>query len=123
VDDRTRWRRDGKLDVVNLRTGQVLPVFLDALDDLEQHRRELDILAAAARVKVPWLIVHGTGDESVPAEEGLALERASGSPQTEVLRVEGGSHTLGVRHPWAGSTPEFDLALRRTVQFFSDAMR
>jgi dienelactone hydrolase len=122
-DDRMRWRRDAKLDVVNLRTGQVLPVFLDALDDLEQNRKELDILAAAARVKVPWLIVHGTEDESVPAEEGLALEQASGSRRTEVLRVVGGSHTLGVRHPWAGSTPEFDLALQRTVRFFGDVMR
>lgn len=122
-DDLRRWRRDGKLNVVNLRTGQVLPMFLDALDDLEENRDQLDILAAAAHVAVPWLIVHGTEDESVPVEEALALEQASGSQRTEVLRVEGGSHTFGVRHPWAGSTPEFELVLQRTVEFFGAALR
>lgn len=121
-DDLKRWRRDGKLDVVNLRTGQVLPLFLDALDDWEANRDELDVLAAAARIRIPWLIIHGTEDESVPALEGRALELASGSPRMEVLRVEGGSHTFGVRHPWAGSTPQFDVVLERTVGFFSAAL-
>jgi len=121
-DELRRWRRDGKLDVVNTRTGQVLPVFLDSLRDLEANRDELDILAAASRVRVPWLIVHGTEDESVPVAEGLALEQASGSRRTEVLRVEAAGHTFGVRHPWAGSTPQFDLVLQRTVGFFSAAL-
>lgn len=117
-DDLTRWRRDGRLDVVNLRTGQVLPMFRDALDDLEANPHRLDLLAASARIAVPWLIVHGTQDESVPLEDGLALERASRSPRTQMLRIEGGSHTFGVRHPWAGSTPAFDRVLERTVAFF-----
>jgi dienelactone hydrolase len=122
-EDLRRWRLEGRLDVVNLRTGQVLPMFRDALDDLEANRDRLGILEGAAKVRVPWLIVHGTEDESVPEEDGLALKRASGSPGTQMLRVEGGSHTFGVRHPWGGSTPAFDLVLERTVAFFSAALR
>src|SRR6185436_3734402 len=31
-----RWRKDGKLDVVNARTGEVLPLTTDILDDLDR---------------------------------------------------------------------------------------
>jgi dienelactone hydrolase len=122
-DDLRRWRADGRLDVVNLRTGQVLPMLLDALDDLEANRERLDILAAARRVSIPWLIVHGTEDETVPLDDGLALKRASGARRTEMLQVPGGSHTFGVSHPWAGPTPLFDQVLDRTTAFFSASLQ
>lgn len=121
-DDLSRWRRDGKLDVLNTRTGQVLPMFLDGLDDLAANRERFDVLAAAARVAVPWLILHGTEDESVAFAEGRLLERAAGSARAKLVSVDGGSHTFGVQHPWAGSTPQFDVVLQRTVEFFSSAL-
>lgn len=124
-DEVDRWRRDGKLDVVNLRTGQVLPVFRDLLDDLEAHEGgTLSILDAAARVRIPWLIVHGTEDETVPVDDARRLGAASrsGANRGELMLVEGAGHTFGVRHPWAGTTPEFDRTLSRTVEFFSAAL-
>jgi dienelactone hydrolase len=121
-EDIERWRREGKIDVVNLRTGQVLPIVLDLLRDLERNEADLDILQAAARLAIPWLIVHGAADESVPYPEGEALHCASRSGRVEMLRVDGTGHTLGVRHPWAGTTAEFDLVLERTVRFLSAAL-
>ena len=124
-EDVERWRRDGKLDVVNLRTGQVLPIFRELLDDMEANGEgTLDILGAASRLRAPWLIVHGTEDESVSSDDARALSAASrsGGGNSELLLVEGTGHTFGGRHPWAGSSAAFDRVLSRTVEFFSEAL-
>src|SRR6185437_16661943 len=56
---RAAWRASGVSEVKNVRTGQVLPLYTDVLDDVERHAGALDIEAAARRIAVPWLIVHG----------------------------------------------------------------
>lgn len=117
-----RWRRDGQIDVANARTGQVLPILIDALDDFEMHREELDVVAAAHRIRAPWLIVHGAGDPTVSVDVARQLAEASGSPKTEVFISEKGDHTFGARHPWKGSTPEFDEVLERTVKYLVSAL-
>ncbi len=113
------WRTRGRLDVVNSRTGQVLPLYTDVLDDIERHRAELDIEAAAGRIEVPWLIVHGTEDEAVSADEARLLAAASTRGSTELVTIPGAGHTFGAKHPWAGSTPELDQVMDRTVVWFA----
>jgi dienelactone hydrolase len=110
-----QWRRERRLDVVNTRTGQVLTLFDDALADWDANREALDIVAAARRVHVPWLLVHGTADTTVPVDAAYALAEETGSDTTELLLLDGADHTFGVRHPWQGSTLEFDEVLERTV--------
>lgn len=114
-----RWRKEGRLDVVNQRTGEVLPLYTDVLDDLQRAGNALDIGLAARRMRAPWLIVHGTDDEAVPADEGRGLAEAAPRESTELLLVEGGGHTFGARHPWAGSTPALDRAMDATVRWFA----
>ena len=122
-EDIARWRREGKIDVVNQRTGLVLTILRDALDDVDANAAGLlNVPAAAARVRVPWLIVHGTGDRAVPVEAAHILAKASGSPATELLLLDGSDHTFGIKHPWAGTTPEFDAVLERTVGLFASAL-
>ncbi len=122
-EELARWRREGRIEVVNARTGQVLPIGLPLLEDLEAHAAgALDVLAAASRVRVPWLVVHGTADESVPVAEAESLLAASGSPGTERFLVEGAGHTFGAKHPWAGSTPELDAVLERTARFLAGSL-
>jgi dienelactone hydrolase len=114
--ERERWRAAGRLDVVNQRTGQVLPLYCDVLDDVERNRAALDIAAAAARVTAPWLLVHGAADTSVlPAEAGRL---AAAQPAARALRIDGAGHTFGAVHPWRGSTPELDRVIRETVAWF-----
>jgi pimeloyl-ACP methyl ester carboxylesterase len=117
-----QWRRDGRIEVVNTRTGQVLPIGRDALDDIDAHGDEaLNILAAAGRLRVPWLVVHGSADPAVPVSVARRLAARSGAP-TELLLMDGADHTFGVRHPWAGSTREFDEVLERTVGHLTAAL-
>jgi alpha-beta hydrolase superfamily lysophospholipase len=111
------WRRAGELPVVNARTGQRLALGLGLLDEVEQRRAELDLLAAAAARGAPWLIVHGGEDESVPVAEAHRLAAHAGGPK-ELLVLPGAHHTLGVRHPFAGPTPQLIQALNATQRWF-----
>lgn len=111
------WRRQGELPVVNARTGQRLALGPGMLADIEGRRAGLDLLAAAAERRAPWLLVHGTDDESVPMAEAHRLaERAAGD--TELVLVPGASHTFGSRHPFAGPTPHLVQALNATQRWF-----
>src|SRR5512146_551536 len=87
--ERARWRAAGKLEVLNARTGQVLPLYTDALDDVEHNRATLDIAAAAARLSVPWLIFHGSVDPTVAFAEAERLARAAGPGRASLVPVAG----------------------------------
>jgi dienelactone hydrolase len=122
AEDIARWRREGKIEVTNTRTGQVLTIGRDALDDLDANADRLDVLAAAGRVRAPWLIINGAADPVVPLDVASSLKNASRASPTELFLVEGGDHTFGVKHPWAGSTPQFDQVLDRTVRWLAGSL-
>jgi len=77
-----------------------------------------EILAAAATVRAPWLIVHGSEDETVPVEAGRRLAGRAQSTGAELLVVPGASHSFGTRHPFAGPTPQLIQALNATQRWF-----
>ena len=110
------WRANGRIFVQNARTGQQMPLDLTLLDDYEENRRRLDIGAAATELRTPWLIVHGTNDMTVPADEGRDL--AGAAPNGSLVLVEGAGHTFEARHPFQGPTPELDAALDATRAHF-----
>ena len=113
------WRKAGRHDVVNSRTGDVLPLYTDVLDDNETNAERLDILGAAGRITVPWLLVHGEDDESVALEEGQRLAEVVRHPASRHEWIAGGAHTFGARHPWAGTTPELERAFAASVAWFA----
>ena len=107
------WRDKGVKEILNTRTGQQLPLFTDVLDDVERNASgSLDILGAAARLRLPWLIVHGVEDEGVSHLEAEALRAASPLPTTRLLAIEGAGHTFGAGHPWEPQK-HYTPALRR----------
>jgi dienelactone hydrolase len=120
AEQKEGWRRNGELPVVNSRTGQELALGVELLDDLERQAAALDVLAAAPGIAAPWLLVHGEADETVPAAEADRLFAAARGPRKnlDLLRVPGGSHTFGARHPFAGPTPPLVQALNATQRWF-----
>ena len=119
---RARWRRDGSLEVVNARTGQRIDVGTALLDEAESGESRFDIEAAARRLDVPWLIVHGAMDESVPVAEGERLARAAGLELVTWLPVEGAGHTFGSAHPWNPPVPATETVFDATLQFLASAL-
>lgn len=107
------WRREGRIWVVNGRTGQRMPLDVTLLDDFEANRARFDVEAAARRVEAPWLVVHGREDETVSFEEAEVLARAGRDAQ--LVPVEGAGHTFGVGHPFAASAPALDRAVDATA--------
>jgi uncharacterized protein len=118
-DQRTAWRATGHTEIQNARTGQILPLYTDVLDDIEQNADSLDIEAAAGRITIPWLIIHGTEDESVGFSEAESLKAASPRKKTRLLPIERGGHTFGATHPWRSTTPQLDSVFDATVAWFS----
>jgi uncharacterized protein len=113
------WRRRGHTEVTNSRTGQVMRLDTDLLEDVELHgKTKLDIEAAAAKIKTPWLIVHGTADETVPKAEGERLHELS--PRVSTLRlIEGGNHVFAAKHPLTEIPSTLEQVVRETVNFFA----
>lgn len=112
---KTEWRERGHIWIPNARTGQQHRLDLDALRDAERNREALDVLAACRRIEAPVLVVHGTEDPAVGFEASRRLIEAL--PNAAHVPVEGAGHTFGATHPFAGRTPELEIALEATRAF------
>ena len=118
------WRKMGYLDVVNSRTGQVLQMGIEYLDDLRQNKEKLDILAAASRLKIPFRLIHGTADESVSfLEAGAIRGRAKNAKPVELISLEGAGHTFGAAHPFERTTRHLEEAIHETTEWFERYMK
>lgn len=113
------WRRRGYHEVTNTRTGQVLRLGTDILDEVEVKGKSLNILAAAEQIEAPMLIVHGEEDESVLPEDARRLARAAGPERGRLLLVPGVGHTYGVGHPMSSPSEALERVTGETVDFFS----
>jgi alpha-beta hydrolase superfamily lysophospholipase len=112
------WHQRGYVEITNSRTGQVMRLGTNLLEDVELHgNTKLNIAGAAAKVKVPWLIIHGTGDETVRSIEAERLHELS--PRISTLRlVEGANHGFDAKHPLSEVPPVLEKVVLETVKFF-----
>lgn len=117
-EDMMVWRKQGYADITNSRTGQVMRMGTDLLDDVELHgKTKLNIEGAAAKIRAPWLIVHGTADETVPSSEAQRLHSLSKGVSTLRL-IEGANHGFDARHPLTEIPPALDQVVTETAKFF-----
>jgi len=101
--------------IVNSRTGQILRMGRDALEEIRDRDDLADFTDHAGRLSMPLLVAHGTADPAVSMEDGRRL--AAAAPRGRFLPIQGADHVLGCRHPWAGSNPDFDHFLDEAVAF------
>jgi fermentation-respiration switch protein FrsA (DUF1100 family) len=112
-----RWRHGGTVEITNARTGEAMPIGPGFLRDLEENTERLDIRRAAGRLELPWLIVHGEADTSVPPDDARALWDMAGD-NAELLLIEDADHTFGAKHPYAGATDALRAATDATLDWF-----
>ena len=117
-DQKTLWRDLGEYPVQNARTKQELALGLGLLEDLEANRETLDIERAAASRTCPFLIVHGDRDDSVGFADAERIKAAAKEP-CELLRIEGGDHGFGAKHPFQNPTPQLIQVLNATQRFLA----
>ena len=112
------WRERGYTEVVNTRTGQVLRIDKSAWEECERESRSrLSVERAAERVRAPWLIVHGSGDDVVPVSDAHRLAKANARAEVRVL--EGANHVLGASHPLKSTPAQLREAITATADFLS----
>jgi uncharacterized protein len=113
-----RWEKEGVVHTTNARTGQQLPLYFQFYKSLIENRAQLDITKSASGLKIPYLIIHAADDEAVPVKEARALHKAARS--SELLILDTGGHTFGVRHPFEELVlpPISDMVTKRTIEFF-----
>jgi len=115
------WKKQGYLEVLNSRTGQVMRMGMDMLKDVEKHaKKDLHVLNAAKRMDKPFLILHGQDDETVPYFEAEHLNIYSNPLNSTMRLIPATGHTFGAKHPFEGSTPSLDLAINFSVEFFKE---
>ena len=119
-----RWRERGRIDVLNARTGQVLPLYAEVLDDIERNKAAERSISRGpqAEVSVPWLLIHGTGDTSVRSRKPTGSRRrrrrtrsARSGWRARVIRsarctpgrAARRTSTWSSRRQWAGSPGTF----------------
>lgn len=100
--EEAQWKIQGLRYVENKRTGQQMPLKATLLDDLERNPGRLDIIAQAAQITQPWLIVHGHNDTTVPVNQAKKLKAAQ--PRAELITVPEADHVFNATHPYAGQS-------------------
>lgn len=115
VDVREHLRAFGHVKVMNSRTNQEMRVGQPYFDELDSHPEAFDVAAAAARITLPWLLVHGADDEAVPLNEAHALlDAANANPvqgeNVKLLTLDGTGHTFGASHPFTYASTHLEQA-------------
>lgn len=92
------WERTGRIFVENARTKEKMPLNSTLLKDFRNHEDEFNLIAAAKRIRIPWLIIHGDADINVPFN--VAQNLAQAQPEAALKNIEGANHVYGASHPY-----------------------
>ncbi len=112
------WKRDGVVYAKNARTKQDMPLYYQFYENQQANKERFNINHAVKRLHIPFLIVHGSADPAVSFHDAEDLKRSS--KQAILLRIEGGDHTFGVKHPFTVTElpPDAEKVLLETITFF-----
>jgi len=111
---KTQWRKAGFLPLS--KDSAISPL----LNDIEGNRGTLDLVGAAARVRVPWLIVHGSEDLIVRFSEAEQLFAASDQSKTTLIPLKKVGHLYG--GPEVTPDSAIHRVLDETIQWLKRAM-
>lgn len=120
-EDKENMRTKGRTFIRNARTRQDMPLDREILEDLEQNQERFDILKRAQESSIAVLLVQGTED-SIRFREGSEVLM---SVRPDIIRhsIPGGNHTFQAVHPFQGTTPQLEEAIKRTCEWIAEQIR
>jgi dienelactone hydrolase len=115
-----KWKKEGVSYVLNGRTKQQMPHYYQFYEDLISHKDRLDIEKAAKSIKIPWLIIHGDNDETVPLGAAKHLHEMSNSSQ--LLIIKNANHTFSIKHPWTNKelSKGMQIVIDQSINFIKN---
>ncbi len=114
-----RWKTEGTMFVPNKRTGQNMPIGYQLFEEFQNHKKELDVEAAAREISIPWQICNGDSDDAVFIKNAYDLKEWQ--PAAKTLIIENAGHTYERSHPWEKDflPEETEKLILRNLQFLS----
>lgn len=111
------WKEKGQHIIPNSRTGQDMPMRIDIYNDFMENQDTFNILKRASRLNKPYLIIHGSQDETLNSK--MAYDLKDACPSAELIVIDGAGHTFGAAHPWnQPSMPmHFQELVEETIDF------
>lgn len=115
------WKENGVFYVMNGRTKQQMPHFIEFYEDYINNQERLNVENAARKISVPHLIIHGDGDEAVPFSHAENLH--NWNPNSELINIKGSNHVFMGKHPWTEDKlpSDFEEVLEKTIRFIKQA--
>ncbi|APZ45734.1 alpha/beta hydrolase [Polaribacter reichenbachii] len=107
IGDLENWQKNGVKYVVNGRTHQKMPHFIQFYNDYKLNENRLNIPNAVKNLKIPQLIIHGNKDDAVFISEGENLKKWNPAAQFSV--IENANHVFNASHPWEKETLSKEL--------------
>lgn len=116
-------KKAGVFYIENKRTHQQMPHYYQFFEDFILNETQFDISKSAKSLEIPYLIIHGTKDETVALDEAKQLN--SWAKQSELCIIENADHSFGMTEPWTESQmPTFlEVAVDESVTFLRSAFQ
>jgi len=111
------WKKNGVVYVENGRTKQQMPHYFQFYLNYKENESRLNIQNAVKKLKIPYLIIHGSEDETVELKEAKNLLLWNSNNQ--LIVVENANHSFGSKHPWDSlSLPkDLDTVVKKSIIF------
>ncbi|MEZ5359820.1 MAG: prolyl oligopeptidase family serine peptidase [Candidatus Zixiibacteriota bacterium] len=109
------WKKEGRINMPNERTGQDYYLGKEFLKDV-LHISTSGLLNIVKEMDIPYLIIHGEIDTSVPVDHAKQLFNANKSNNTLKI-IPKADHTYGAKHPFEGTTNELESAINSTIEW------
>ena len=96
--DLENWKKDGVKYVVNGRTKQKMPHYIQFYENFKANEERLNIQKAVKQIKIPELVIHGDKDTSILVDEAHKIH--SWNSKSILKIIENADHVFNVSHPW-----------------------
>ncbi|HUH75518.1 MAG TPA: alpha/beta hydrolase [Chitinophagales bacterium] len=111
------WKTKGVISTFNSRTQQEMPMKYDLYEDVLLNQDKLDVQKAATQISIPWLIIHGADDPTIPVD--VAYQFHEIQPNSELFIMENAHHNFGGKHPLdeTADMDQIQLLMQQTLNF------
>jgi len=118
LEEQEQLLSNGFLNSPSSRTGQLLQVGVNYLQEQLDSPDKHNLLDLVSRIRIPTLIIHGDSDTSVPIEHGREI--ANAAHDSLFVPIGGGNHIFNTPNPFVefgNPSPEL-MAVWETIRQF-----
>jgi len=112
---RREIRENGIGYIPNARTGQLMPIRPEVIEDVDRNAAAYDLLVKVSEMTQPLCIIQGEKDYPRLVNGAARLHEAA--RHSELHWIADGDHTFHTRHPFTGSSPQLEQAIELTSAF------